>query len=287
MKFSVIIPTHNRRNLLKEAIDSVLALEYEDFEIIVVDDGSTDDTKDYLKVFDGNARVVCVRQSNRGPAAARNAGLRVAKGDWIAFTDDDCRVPAEWLRRFESEIRRSSPDFVGGTVRNVHAANLYSQTSQEMVSYFVQYLQAHGRHEFMTSNNIVYTSRSIRSAGGFDEQFARPGGEERALNFTILSSGGRSAYLPDLAVEHSHRLTLRSFLIQHASYGRGSYRLQSMVGKEKSVSLMIPLRAHAGLLMTWLRDDAARGLIKCAMYILAQVATAVGYYRQAREDRGV
>lgn len=86
-EFSVVIPTYNRLEFLKQALKSVWAQSHSDYEIIVVDDGSTDGTKDYLALLDGRVRVLC--QSNKGPAAARNLGVKHAIGNYIAFLDSD------------------------------------------------------------------------------------------------------------------------------------------------------------------------------------------------------
>jgi len=84
---TVIIPIYNRGWILKEAIDSVLSQDFDDFELIVVDDGSTDNTCDIL---DGYARdIIVLRQDNRGVSAARNAGIAFASGHFIAFLDSD------------------------------------------------------------------------------------------------------------------------------------------------------------------------------------------------------
>ena len=84
---SVIIPTYNRGWILKEAIDSVLSQDFDDFELIVVDDGSTDNT---LKILEDYARdIIILRQGNRGVSAARNAGIAFASGPLIAFLDSD------------------------------------------------------------------------------------------------------------------------------------------------------------------------------------------------------
>jgi glycosyltransferase involved in cell wall biosynthesis len=87
MQFSVVIPTFNRRELLAATLDSVWAQRFTDFQVIVVDDGSSDGTREYLASL-GN-RVCVVHQANRGAGAARNAGAAVAEGDYIAFLDSD------------------------------------------------------------------------------------------------------------------------------------------------------------------------------------------------------
>ncbi|MDO6459089.1 glycosyltransferase [Granulosicoccaceae sp. 1_MG-2023] len=86
MKVSVILPTHNRAHTLARALDSVLAQTRPADEIIVVDDGSDDDTAAVLAAYDG---IQLIRQPNRGVSAARNTGIRAAAGDWIALLDSD------------------------------------------------------------------------------------------------------------------------------------------------------------------------------------------------------
>lgn len=86
-RVSVVIPTYNRQKLLLDAIDSVLAQKYKDFEVIVVDDGSTDDTEERLRSYLGRVRYI--KQKNQGVAAARNAGIRHAKGEYLCFLDSD------------------------------------------------------------------------------------------------------------------------------------------------------------------------------------------------------
>lgn len=87
MSVSVIIPTYNRAHLICEAIDSVINQTYQDFEIIVVDDGSTDETSEVLKKY--RDEIIYVKQENKGPGAARNRGLAHAEGSYIAFLDSD------------------------------------------------------------------------------------------------------------------------------------------------------------------------------------------------------
>jgi glycosyltransferase involved in cell wall biosynthesis len=90
---SVIIPTYNRGWIVKDAIESVLAQDFTDFELIAVDDGSTDNTSEILGEFESDIRVI--RQTNRGVSAARNRGIQASVGRWIAFLDSDDL----WLRQ--------------------------------------------------------------------------------------------------------------------------------------------------------------------------------------------
>src|SRR3989344_8773435 len=99
---SVIIPTYNRALMVKRAIESVLAQSYENFEIIVADDGSTDDTKEALSGYINSGKIKYIFQDNAGPGAARNAGIKHAKGELVAFLDSD----DEWVPdKLEKQIK--------------------------------------------------------------------------------------------------------------------------------------------------------------------------------------
>jgi len=95
---SVIIPTYNRLEFLKLAINSVLEQSWQNFELIIVDDGSTDGTREYLSEYSSDDRLRHIFQENRGPSAARNAGIRAASADLLTFLDSDDRFAPDKLK---------------------------------------------------------------------------------------------------------------------------------------------------------------------------------------------
>lgn len=103
--FSVIIPTFNRKSFLRFAIDSVLAQTYKNFELIIVDDGSTDSTRDLIKSYT-DARIVYLYQENKGVSASRNLALSKSKGDFIAFLDSDDNWLKEKLEKTVKYIKK-------------------------------------------------------------------------------------------------------------------------------------------------------------------------------------
>src|ERR1041384_7781769 len=97
--FSVVIPTYNNPQQLADCLQSLAEMKYssDHFEVVVVDDGSNVSPEPVVNSFLNRLHVTLVTQKNAGPAAARNAGAQVARGKFLAFTDDDCRVSPDWL----------------------------------------------------------------------------------------------------------------------------------------------------------------------------------------------
>ena len=93
IKLSVIIPTYNDSKHIKNSIDSVLGQSFKDLEIIIIDDGSTDNTKDILKTYIESNKIIYLYQENKGQLHAKNNGILVAKGNYLAFLDSD----DEWI----------------------------------------------------------------------------------------------------------------------------------------------------------------------------------------------
>ena len=164
---SVIIPTYNRAWVLREAIDSVLAQDFKDFELIVVDDGSTDNTRQILDPYDQG--LIVLRQSNKGVSAARNRGIAAARGRLVAFLDsDDLWLP----RKLSSQV-----DFF-----NSNPAALINQTEEIWMRNGVRVNPKNRHHKFsgmifekslalcLVSPSAVMMKRSLfDEVGLFDE----------------------------------------------------------------------------------------------------------------------
>jgi glycosyltransferase involved in cell wall biosynthesis len=124
---SLVLPTYNRAEALRANLDSMLAMRDID-EVIVIDDGSTDDTLKVCNEFKDERLRVISHPINRGVAAARNTGIEAATGDWVLFGEDDCRFPADYATTLLAEARRHEADIVGATL--VHTCAEDSQLPQ-------------------------------------------------------------------------------------------------------------------------------------------------------------
>ncbi len=176
---SVVLPAYNAETHLKGALDSVFAQTYQSIEVIVVDDGSTDATAEIAKGFPD---VHYVRQVNRGPSAARNSGIEVARGECVAFLDADDLWEAEKLNE-QITILDADPD-AGLSFSDMR---LFSQPGPHQPSMFAKYgytdeffgdnrlvldpVRKLVRANFIPTSSVVARKDAILSAGGFDEQF--------------------------------------------------------------------------------------------------------------------
>jgi glycosyltransferase involved in cell wall biosynthesis len=171
-EISVIIPTYNRGIFLSEAIQSVLAQTYKDYEIIVVDDGSTDDTKEQVRAFGDQIRYIY--QENQGPSAARNMGIQNAKGKYIAFCDSDDRFLPTKLEK-QMEFIRNNPEcyMLYSWYYNVNEKGEITKLRKPLTcenQEHLQYCLFTRKFTIRTSTVLVHKS-CFEKAGLFNEKF--------------------------------------------------------------------------------------------------------------------
>jgi GT2 family glycosyltransferase len=233
MKFTVIIPTRNRPHALADCLHSFTALDYPAgaWELIVVNDGgewslTTDQWPPQLPL-----QVVTIAPS--GPAAARNAGARLARGDYLAFTDDDCRVSPDWLQQFERGFAQTGLDGLGGQTLNPQVGRSGASASQFLIDFLYDYMQDQsGNALLLVSNNVAYRRPAFMAVGGFDESFPLAAAEDMEMSYRLVGRGYRLAYYPAAKVWHYHRLSAGGHLRQQFRYGRGAYFFERVARQE-------------------------------------------------------
>jgi glycosyltransferase involved in cell wall biosynthesis len=171
---SVIIPTYNRAHLLDRAIKSVLSQTYQDFEVIVVDDGSSDNTEDVIKSI-GDARLLYVRhEKNVGSNAARNTGIRLARGKYISFQDSDDEWHPDKLER-QVPVLEDNPDVGGvysGFWRIKDGDRIYFPfPSRRPRNGHINESLLYGN--FVTTQALLIRADVLRKTEGFDEKIPR------------------------------------------------------------------------------------------------------------------
>jgi glycosyltransferase involved in cell wall biosynthesis len=135
--FSIVIPTYGRPAQLANCLQSLVELDYPrgSFEVIVVDDGGDPSPSAVVETISRRLDVALVRQAHAGPAAARNAGARQARSEFLAFTDDDCAPTPAWLQELAQSLRVARGALVGGLTINALPNNLFAEASQALVNY--------------------------------------------------------------------------------------------------------------------------------------------------------
>jgi glycosyltransferase involved in cell wall biosynthesis len=167
-EFSVVIPSYNRLDFLKQALSSVWAQSYNDYEIIVVDDGSTDGTKDYLALLDG--RVKAFFQPNKGPGAARNLGVKHAIGNYVAFLDsDDIWLPWTLATFHELILCHQKPSLLCAAVLEFDGHVPDIKQERLTAEHFGDYFESANDRKFVGSGALVVKKSIFDSVNGFDE----------------------------------------------------------------------------------------------------------------------
>ena len=166
-KVSICIPTYNRKDYLRQTLDSIFAQTYKDYEVIVVDDGSTDGTKDMLDHF--GYKLHYHWQANAGAAAARNALIRLAKGEFIAFIDSDDLFLPNAVERLLRAIENKSGNVIAYSpyLRIDKNGKIIGKSRPEFHSDCItaQLFQ----HVFVHTLGSMFLKKFLEDAGGFDE----------------------------------------------------------------------------------------------------------------------
>lgn len=228
MNVSVVIATYNRRDLLRRTLESVASQSHAPHEVIIADDGSTDSTPELAAEF---PQVTFLRQENRGSSAARNLGVQRATGDVVAFTDDDCVVPPDWLERIVDGYERH-PEVAGvGGYMEAPAGVLEGSVVARYEQYLTRELYNARDEEIVAgydcpcggTNNMSFRRAVLEEVGGFDESFPpRVWGEDADLKYRVSLREHTFLYVP-VKVTHLRDYTLRSLLKQSCQRGRGEH----------------------------------------------------------------
>ena len=212
MRVSIIIPAYDAGATLAQCIEACLAQTHPDVEVVVVDDGSTDDTPRIAQGFP----VHYVRQANRGPAAARNRGAAEAEGCLVGFTDADCIPEPEWIERLVAGLA-DGVAAVGGTYAIANPDRVLARMVHEEIA--ARHARFREEVDFLGSFNVAYRKEAFEAAGGFDETFTRASGEDNDLAYRLLGQGHRLRFVSAARVAHFHPTRLGPYLRAQMDHG--------------------------------------------------------------------
>jgi glycosyltransferase involved in cell wall biosynthesis len=195
MRAAVVVSTYNRAGYLPKLVECLHVQTVRDFELVIVDNGSTDATP--------SLGLTTLRlEHNRGPGGGRNAGVAATDADIVVFTDDDCLPTPHWLEHLLPVFDDPNVVVVQGRVEPDPA-------TRDQMGPFDHTISVHGATPFFETANVAYRRDAFDAAGGFVERGGRAFGEDAALGAAVLAGGGTRAYV-DVAVVH-HRCVGRTF----------------------------------------------------------------------------
>lgn len=205
---SVLLCVRNEEKYIGGCIKSILSQTYEDFEVIIVDDMSTDHTQNIIKEFN-DERIRHFRNEEWcGIPRSRNRGLKHAKGEYVFFTDGDCRVPNSWIEEGLKSLK--SPGCVGVEGRIYYVSEDHKPTLSDAV------IQNVNGGQF-TTGNVAYKRSVVKAAGGFDERLERLSDREIALR---IMKYGEIRFNAKMIVYHPQVIQTPRGLIETASRAR-------------------------------------------------------------------
>ncbi len=262
-RITVVIPTFERPGPLSACLTALAVAFPADAETIVVADGGTQDVSAVVAAFVEPLRLRLFKTANCGPAAARNRGIEQARGEIIAFTDDDCRPQPGWLKTLASGVVTDPPLAVGGSTLNGLPGNAYADAAQLVLNLLSRHDRdlVH-RERLLPSNNLAFPTEALRQLGGFNEAFRTA--EDRELCRRWAAAGFALGRVPAAIVEHDPELDFAGFVRKFFAYGRGASKFHQ---SGANLGLRESARFHLRLPVLLLPELRQRGLLRGAAII--------------------
>ena len=288
LRFTVVVPTYNRTSSLATCLEAIASqdLPRDAFEVVVVDDGSRTPPRDLIAKFASTMQIRLLEQANAGPAAARNAGARAARGQFLAFTDDDCQPSPGWLSALGAVLDRGPRSAVGGAVIS-SLQNSFSTASQLLVDFLYSYFaRTNPVGQFFVTANVAMPTDMFQELGGFDLTFPFAAAEDRDLCERWHEKGFSLVYADAAVVWHAHPLGLRTFCRQHFTYGRGAWFLNKAKSRRGQSGLRVPPVQFYFELVKFPLSKARwpRNIGLAVLVGLSQVVYVAGYVREKVAD---
>ncbi|MGK2966497.1 MAG: glycosyltransferase, partial [Tepidiformaceae bacterium] len=218
---SVVVCTYNGARTIRDCMEGLAQLEYPNFEIIVVDDGCTDATRDIVGEYD----VRLISTENRGLGSARNTGMEAARGDYIAYTDDDARPDPHWLHFLVTTFERGGYAVVGGPNIAPPGDGPIAQAVYHSPGGPIHVLRTDTDAEHVPGCNLAFRTDALRAIGGFDPIY-RAAGDDVDVCWRIEEAGGTIGFSPGAMVWHHRRNSARAYWRQQQGYGKAEALLE-------------------------------------------------------------
>lgn len=207
--YSVIVPAYNAEKTVDRCLSSLLnqSIPKKSYEVILVDDGSIDGTAEIAKAFP----VKYLRQSNSGPASARNNGVKAAKGEIILFTDSDCVPRNDWIKEMVKPFKDPEVMAVKGSYKT-EQKSLTARFAQIEFEERFEMLKRAESIDMVDTYSAAYRRAVFLSMGGFDPSFPVANNEDTDLSYKMSGAGHKMVFNPDAIVFHlNHPDSIRKY----------------------------------------------------------------------------
>ncbi|MBQ9185422.1 MAG: glycosyltransferase [Bacteroidales bacterium] len=251
MKYSVIVPVYNRPDEVKELLESLRAQTFRDFEVILVEDGSSVPCEDIAKDFSKELDIKYFTKENSGPGQTRNYGAERAVGEYLIILDSDVMVPPGYFEAIEAELTREPADAFGGPDRaHKDFTPVQKAINYAMTSFFTTGGIRGGKVKmdkfYPRSFNLGISASAYVALGGFSKMRF---GEDIDLSIRIFKNNYRCRLFPDAWVWHKRRTNLKKFFKQVHNSGIARINLYKKYPESLKLVHMLPSAFTIGIVM--------------------------------------
>lgn len=281
--FSIIIPTYNRLEQLVVCLKALTALDYpvDHFEVIIIDDGSETQPNHVVNSFSKLINIKLIKQPHAGVGIGRNTGAAEAQGEFLVFTDDDCKPSKNWLKTLAEQFCKSPKCTVSGRTANILEDNIFSIASQLLIRFLFSYYNNNpSQAEFLNGSNFAVPKELFLKLGGFDKSFFLVFAEDREFCDRWKDNGYQVVYTPDVFVYHCHKLTFRTFLRQHFTYGRGAFYFHKARARRGHNKIQVePKHFYLNLFSyPFVQKYSFKAPSLSILLLISQVSNAIGFF---------
>lgn len=212
---SVVVPAFNAQTTIRQTIQAILNQTYNNVQIIIVDDGSTDNTASIVKSFQ---KVNYLYQDNAGPAAARNRGAGAASSEIIFFTDADCAPHPDWIEKILSGFNEPAIGVVCGSYGIANPQSLLARCIHKEILFRHEKLMPDYPKVF-GSYNFAVRKKLFDEVGGFNTAYRNASGEDNDLSYQFIKAGYKIFFNKTALVDHVHTTHLIKYLKEQYRHG--------------------------------------------------------------------
>lgn len=243
MYFSIIIPVYNRSDEIVELLESLLISNYkQEYEIVIVDDGSTVDCKEEIEKFNEKLNLTYYYKENSGPGDSRNFGMNKAKGDYFIIFDSDCIIPKDYLSEVAKELTTNYVDCYGGSDAALDSFSDIQKAINFAMTSFLTTGGIRGGSEKLNkfqprSFNMGISKKAFKASNGFGN--IHPG-EDPDLSIRLWELGFETMLFPKAFVYHKRRIDWDKFSIQVNKFGKARPILNLWYPEYSKLTFLFP-----------------------------------------------